>query len=148
LIRGELSRVMAEREALQAKGTAVERSIAIYRARVRQLDSQSATEQDLERGVKAAEENFLLYQRKEEEARIADALDRTRIANVALAEDPTVPVLPASRLRLIAAGILGSVTLSFLLAFVLEFFNPRFRSRDELLSVLEIPVLAALPPAE
>jgi uncharacterized protein involved in exopolysaccharide biosynthesis len=147
-IRGELSRVTAEREALQARGTAVGRSIGAYRERVRQLDGQSATEQDLQRGVKAAEENFLLYQRKAEEARIADALDRTRIANVAVAEEATVPVLPASRLKPIAAGLLGSAAVSLLLTFLLQFLNPCFRSREELWSVLELPVLAALPPAD
>lgn len=144
-LRNELSRVQAERQALQARAAAVEASVRDYRARARLLDEQSARQQDLERGVKAAEENYLLYQRKEEEARISDALDRTRIANVALAEAPTVPLSPSSRWPLAAGGVFAALVLSIALTFLLEFFNPRFRTRDEVWTVLALPVLAALP---
>jgi uncharacterized protein involved in exopolysaccharide biosynthesis len=107
----------------------------------------SSRQHDLERVVKSAEENYLLYQRKEEEARISDALDRTRIANVVLAEEPTLPAVPRSRAALVAAALAITLILSIACAFVFEFFNPRFRTRDEVWKVLAVPVLAALPPA-
>jgi hypothetical protein len=48
-------------------------------------------ELNLLRTVETSEENYLLYQRKREEAAMTDALDCTRILNVAVAEQPTVP---------------------------------------------------------
>jgi len=48
------------------------------------------------RSAKLAEDNCLLYSRKQEEAQIQDALDQRRIVNVSIAEQPTVPALPSS----------------------------------------------------
>src|SRR2546427_4639833 len=48
------------------------------------------------RNVKAAEDNYLLYLRKQEEARISDALDRRQIVNVSIAQAATVPEMRAS----------------------------------------------------
>ena len=53
-----------------------------------------AQQDDLVRDVKTAEDNYLLYLRKREEARISDALDSKRIVNVSIAEAATVPALP------------------------------------------------------
>jgi uncharacterized protein involved in exopolysaccharide biosynthesis len=39
------------------------------------LQQASIVQQDLQRTARTEEENYLLYQRKEEEARINDALD-------------------------------------------------------------------------
>lgn len=147
-LSGELSRVGAERAALQARAAAVEHSIEQYRARARQLDDASATERDLKRQVASAQERYALSQRKGEEARIADALDRTNAANVAVAEEATVPAVPVSHAGLAGGGILAAAGLSLVLAFVLEWLNPCFRSREEIWAVLDVPVLAALPPAE
>ena len=46
--------------------------------------------------MKTAEDNYLLYQKKQEEARISDALDRTRIANVVVAEAADGADVPSS----------------------------------------------------
>jgi uncharacterized protein involved in exopolysaccharide biosynthesis len=144
-IRYELSRVQAEREALDARITVLDRTIQTYRDRAQELDSQSTEQQDLVRAVKAAEESYLLYQRREEESRISDALDETRIANVGLAEPPTVPLTGGSRGLLLAGAILIALVVSLAFTFMLDFLNPYFRTPDEVWTVLELPVLAALP---
>ena len=59
------------------------------------LGSQSLEQADLEREAKANEQNYLLYLSKREQERTSDALDRTRIENVAIAVPPAIPVLPA-----------------------------------------------------
>ena len=40
------------------------------------------------------EESYLLYVKKQEEARMDDALDERGIVNVAIAEHPVAPALP------------------------------------------------------
>ena len=58
------------------------------------MQSESVDQQDLMRAAKADEDNYLLYLRKREEARIGDALDERRILNVAIVEAPVAAALP------------------------------------------------------
>ena len=84
--------------------------------------------------------------RKEEEARINDALDRGGILNVAIAEPPTVPALPARSFWLYGLlSVFLAGTGSVGLAFTSDFLDPSFRTPDEVAAFLESPVLASLP---
>jgi uncharacterized protein involved in exopolysaccharide biosynthesis len=103
-------------------------------------------QQNLLQDAKTQEENYLLYERKREEARISNALDRGGILNVALAEQPVVPALPKrSPLGVALLTLLLAGTFSLSTAFVLDFMDPTFRTPDELAGYLGTPVLAALP---
>lgn len=90
----ELVRSRSDHAALGTKAKAVKESIERYRARAQTLDFENAEQQTLARDLKSAEDKYLLYQRKQEEARISDALDHTRIANVAIAQAPSVAFQP------------------------------------------------------
>jgi uncharacterized protein involved in exopolysaccharide biosynthesis len=146
-LQSELARVKTERAAAIARAAALTNSVSIYRERARQLDEQAATQQDLTRAMKAAEENYLLYRRKQEEARISDALDRTRIVNVAVAEAPTVPSVPANIAPtwLLMLGALLALVLGTFTTYLLDYLSPYFRTPDEVESTLDVPVLATLP---
>jgi uncharacterized protein involved in exopolysaccharide biosynthesis len=50
----------------------------------------------LVRQVKENEDDYLLYEKRREEARIAESLDRERITNVAVVQSPVTPVQPSS----------------------------------------------------
>ncbi len=96
--------------------------------------------------VKADEENYLLYLRKEEEARISDALDRQRFSNVVVAEPATVPLKPQSRgLLILVFGGVFAVLVSVVLALIADRWDPSFRTPHEVEAFLGTPVLAALP---
>jgi uncharacterized protein involved in exopolysaccharide biosynthesis len=146
-LRDDMARVAAEREALAARLLATERTIRQYQAKARHLSEQESVQQELIRAVKTAEDNFDLYERKAEEARIGDALDRTRIVNVALAEAPTVPALPSGfdRWLLLVGGFACAFLCGIGTTFALERVNPCFRTRHEIQEILDLPVLAALP---
>jgi uncharacterized protein involved in exopolysaccharide biosynthesis len=132
---------------LHARAAETLNVIRQYRAQLGVIDVNGASQENLLREVKEAETNDLLYKQKREEARIADALDRQRIVNVAIAEAATVPALPAHphwALTLLL-GILLAALISLGTAFAVDFFDPSLRTPDELRDVLQIPVLAALP---
>ena len=97
--------------------------------------------------MKVAEENQTLYRRKQEEARVSDALDRTRIANVAIAESPVAPHMPSGSHRgwLFLAAMLLAAALSVCMAHLLEVLAPAFHTGDEVTRLLDIPVLATTP---
>ena len=98
----------------------------------RQLAVDSLTQQDLVRTVKATEEKYLLYVRKQEEARIGDALDARGILNVTVAQEPRVPALPKrSPVTFAAIGLLLATTMSTGLALATDYLDPAFRTPDE-----------------
>jgi uncharacterized protein involved in exopolysaccharide biosynthesis len=145
-ISEELAKAKAEDNSLQARAAAIRTIVAKYQANAHDLEQKGIMQQDLLRRVKTEEENYLLYQRKREEARMTDALDQTRILNVAVAEKPIKPSLPATpRSIVLALGILLAIVFSLGVAFVLEYTNSSFRTPTEVLSELNIPVLAAVP---
>jgi uncharacterized protein involved in exopolysaccharide biosynthesis len=146
-LRSELARVKTERAASVARAAALSQSVAMYREKARRLEETGVEQQTLTRAMKSAEENYLLYRRKQEEALISDALDRTRIVNVVIAEAPTVPAqpsnIPAQWLLALAALIAAMIGTS--MTYVLDFLNPYLRTPDEVESALDVPVLATIP---
>jgi uncharacterized protein involved in exopolysaccharide biosynthesis len=146
-IRTELARDSAGLVGLQARESAMSGALVSMKTRALQLDRQSAVQQDLLRTAKADEESYLLYHRKREEARIADALDQRKIVNAAIAEAPVAPLVP------IGLSVLMQVVLSFVVAallslgigFLAEYLDPSFRTPRDVEEALELPLLAAIP---
>jgi uncharacterized protein involved in exopolysaccharide biosynthesis len=148
-VKGELAKAKADLAGLQARAEATARTVESYQEKARALEQKEVVQDDLIRTVKAKEENYQLYLRKEEEARISDALDRRRIINVAIAEAATVPSLPSNhRAMTVLVGLVLATLTSLALAFGSEHLDPTFRTPDELTSFLNIPVLAAMPRNE
>jgi uncharacterized protein involved in exopolysaccharide biosynthesis len=151
-LENEIARVRTELDALVARKTALGSTTAKYRAEALELDADNVQQSQLVRALKAAEDRYVLYQRKQEEARISDALDRTRIANVAVVQPPEIPFepLPRRRAMWIAIGLLAAFFLSLAIALIKDFAASavRIRTPDELQTTLvDVPVLAWVPAA-
>lgn len=143
---GELAKANVDLASLHTRAAATERIVRDYRDRSLLLDRTEVQQQDLMRAAKVEEANYLLYLNKREEARISDALDSKRILNVALAERPTVPVLPVhSRWQLVLLGGVFGVIVSAGSAIASEYLDRSFRTAEEVQESLKIPVLAAMP---
>jgi uncharacterized protein involved in exopolysaccharide biosynthesis len=145
-LESELAKTRVELSGLQARGEATRRIVEAYEAKVRDLDQKRLVYEDLVRSAKAAEANYLLYLRKQEESRMTDALDEKRILNVAVVEEPIAPALPVhSPLFYGIAGALLAIVLSVGLIFSLEYLHTSFRTPREVENLLQVRVLAALP---
>jgi len=145
-IDSELAKAKADFVGLQARETATQAIVNLYAANARDLEEKGITQQDLVRAQKTSEENYLLYLKKREEARIADALDETKILNVAIAQQPLVPTLPTRSPWLF--GLLGCVLAavsSVGTVFTVDYMDRSFRTPSEIAAELKIPVLAAVP---
>jgi uncharacterized protein involved in exopolysaccharide biosynthesis len=144
-VREELTKSKADLASLQARAKATAMTVRLYRENARSLEQNEVIQDDLTRTVKATEDNYLLYLRKEEEARISDALDRKRIINVAVAEAASVPALPSNhRSMTVVVGLLLATLTSVGLAFASDYMDPTFRTPDEVSSFLNTPVLATM----
>jgi uncharacterized protein involved in exopolysaccharide biosynthesis len=147
--RMELERTQVQEDSLRARQARASVQIATLRAVAEQMQSDAVAQQDLIRGAKADEDNFLLYQRKREEARIGDALDERRILNVAVVEPPVAPVLPMQSMMFWIAIAFGlALPASIGAGFTAEYFDPTIRTPAEADGLMEAPVLAWLPHAE
>ena len=142
----ERIKAQVEKLALEERHSVARVQVARYQLAAEKLGANAVTQDDLERNLKAAEDKYLLYANKREEARIGDALDDDGILNVAIAEPPRVPALPvwplssATLFSFAAAGVLSTG-----LAFAADRFDPSFRNAEEVIRVLGSPVLASLP---
>lgn len=146
-LESDLARAELQEAGLQARRDSLAGILSGYRARLAQLENATIHHDELQRTVKESEENYLLYQRKHEEARIADSLDQQKIANVAIAEAPVarhIPAKPNVLLNLILGTLLaGFVSLGA--AFVSEFSGSGFHTPADLEAATGLPVLATVP---
>jgi uncharacterized protein involved in exopolysaccharide biosynthesis len=142
----ELEKAKVDLAALRARQAEAGLLVASYKNLATRLGEEAIAHQDLLRTAKAAEENYLLYLRKREEARIGDALDQRGILNVAIVQEPAVPVLPKWSLKMVMAVALASAAIfSAGIAFAADYLAPGYRTPEEVTLSLGIPVLASLP---
>lgn len=145
-VKSELAKAKTELSGLKARAAANQAALAKYRSDARDLQQAAVVQQGLLRTAKTEEDNYLMYLRKQEEARINDALDARGILNVAIAEPATVPVLPARSLSyyiLLCSFLAGCGSVG--IAFFADFLDPSVRTPDEVVLLLDVPVLASIP---
>ncbi len=142
----EMAKVRVDLKGLHAKAEAMNRLVRVYENDARNLGERGIREQTLLRTLKAEEENYLLYVRKREEARISQALDQNGIINVSVAEAPAVPILPThSRWFMFVLGGVCAAVVSGASFVVAERRDKSFRSPSEIEQLLKVPVLAEFP---
>lgn len=144
-LREDLVKTQADLAAQRANLVAIRAGIAGMQAQMADLDQKAVTQQDLLRDVKANEDNYLLYLAKREQARTSDALDKTRIANVAIAVPPAIPALPTHGLLFyVLGGFVLATLLAISAAYFADYFDPSFHSPSQVMDTLGIPVVVAV----
>jgi uncharacterized protein involved in exopolysaccharide biosynthesis len=142
----EIARAETDRAAFSAQADSMAGIVHRYGEIAQSLNEKAARQDDLVRNVKTGEDNYLLYLRKREEARISDALDNKRIVNVAIAEAATVPALPAlSVFWLLIGAFFTAGIVSVGSAYAVDRLDPSFRTPEELGDYLDMKVLASIP---
>jgi len=145
LLREDLAKTQTDLSAQRATLAATKRSVLSIQGEMVKLDQLSISQQDLQREAKADESNYLLYLAKREQERTSNALDVTRIANVAIAVPPAIPVLPVLSWPMILLIGLGSATvLGIGAAYAADYLDPSFHTPAEVFASLGIPVVVAV----
>jgi uncharacterized protein involved in exopolysaccharide biosynthesis len=101
----------------------------------------------LQAEVQAAREAYQLYERKEEEARISEALDKERFLNVGILDGPSTPLEPVNAMNplMIIAALIAGTGLGVGSALGIEFFNRNFKFEEQVEQYLDMPVFAVIP---
>lgn len=145
-LREDEAKTEADLASERATAGALLNSIQGMRAQTVSLDQDAVKQAALLREAKADEGNYLLYLSKREQERTSDALDQKRIANVAIAVPAVVPLLPAHSPWLIMfLGFFAAIFVAAGSAFVAEYLDPSFRTPEEVMDTLKMPVLATMP---
>ena len=111
------------------------------------LESAKLTHETLKRQWELVQGNYLLYAKKKEEARISDAMDHDKVANVSVIDPATVPLSPMPRNRKLSLviGFLLALLVSIGVAFGLSYFDNLVRTGSEIERRLNIPVILVVP---
>ncbi len=146
-VRGELTKARAELAALQATAEATAAAVAAYRGRTRRLSDFARAHERLEDDLRRVEENYLVYSRKREEARISEALDERHILNVSITDPPTTPILPKGppNKLVLLGGLIAALALGGLSAAAAELLDSSLSRPDDVEAFLETSVLASFP---
>jgi len=146
LLREDAARTEADLAAQRATVAASNKGIQNMQLQMVDLDQKAIKQADLLRDSKTDEDSYLLYRSKREEERASDALDQKRIANVAIAVPPVIPTLPLASLSMVLMiGFIGAIVGSAGAAYAVEFLDSSFRTPGDVIDILGIPIVAAVP---
>jgi len=143
----ELSRARLDQSGARARRDTLSGQLAQYEGALKKLEGDTVKHNDLQRQVKESEDNYQLYAKKREEARIADELDRQKITNVSIAEAATVAQIPSSPNRglNLALGIVLAGFLSLGSVFSAEMLSDSVHTPRQLEAFTGAKVLATVP---
>ena len=143
----DLARARLDQSGARARRDTLAAQLQEYEGSLKKLESDTAKHDDLQREKKQAEDNYQLYAKKREEARIADELDRQKITNVSIAEAATVSQLPSSPNRLLnlLLGIALAAFLSLGSVFTAEMLTDVVHTPRQLEGLTGHAVLATVP---
>jgi uncharacterized protein involved in exopolysaccharide biosynthesis len=146
-----LDLINAETQLLGAtvKASNLERDLREAETRLDQVGRAVYDRQRLERKIKMLEENYLIYAKKFEEARISAAMDKNRIVNISVVEPVSIAAKPRANgrgaLDLALLGAAFGLVLGVGGAFGREYFNRTFSTEDSVRRQLNLPVLGSIP---
>ena len=143
----ELARARLEQTGAEARRNTLTGQLREYEGALQKLEGDTTRHNDLQRQVKEAEENYQLYAKKREEARIADELDRQKITNVSIAEAPALTRIPSSPNRPLnlVLGVFVAAFLSLGTVFSAEMLGDTVYTPRQLEALTGATVLATVP---
>src|SRR5207244_5722393 len=86
--KAELMKAQVELTGLEARALETTKLVTNYQQSAKRLGDHAIEQARLLQSLKGAEERYVLYTNKREEARIGDALDQGGVLNVTIAERP------------------------------------------------------------
>jgi uncharacterized protein involved in exopolysaccharide biosynthesis len=144
-LEAELAKAEVADAEFRSRAAFLNRDVHDYQASLSNLQHASNDDDQLLREIKETEENLNLYSKKREEARIEEAMNQQKIANVALIQPAHLPVLPKSKLSVtfLASYALGLFLVAGL-AFAAGLIRPYVYTAWELEELSGAPVLASV----
>ncbi len=129
---------------LDAQAQALDSTLTRSDARLQQIPEVQVRYARLRRQVDLDGQLYTLLQTRLKESQISEAME---VANIQVVDPAIVPATPvgARRLMNLLFGTASGLLLGLLVAFAREASDTRVRSRDEVVRLTKLPLLAAIP---
>lgn len=143
-VEAEYFRTQTDLAGLEARQRELRRKLSEQRDRQRRLEALTSEHDTLERKLKLAEDNYLRYEDRKEQARIANALDLEQLLHVSIVEPAKEPALPAERhsAMVVLLGLLLASCTGVGAAVVRDRHNRAVASAAEIAELTGLPVLS------
>lgn len=135
------------RKALQARHEALNKQITDLRSGLGDVETSTVAFNTLKQKVDDLQNDYQLYTQKHDEAMVADAMNESRLLNVAIEQNPTFSIIPA-RPKPVLDAVLGGFTAIFLASFMVffaEMGRGTIATAGEIEKISRFPVLATVP---
>ena len=138
-------KAMSDLTTFQASGDVIALQIKDLDKKIQRLDTLGEELVGLERSRAAAEQNYQLYVKKVEEAKLSEEMDQLKMSNLSVIQSADVPLTPAGRSKNVKLllGAIFSAIMSVGLGFVFEYFQGGYTRPDQAAEDLGLPVLAS-----
>jgi hypothetical protein len=135
------SRLRADR----ARQLALEEELAVGRRRLVLLKEKALTFEGYNQEVERHRASQELFEKRAEEARISDAMNREKLVNVQVVQRPGLPLEPVDNRRAtVLLALISGLAVSLGGAFGVEYLNRTLRFERDVERYLGLPVLAAI----
>ena len=148
-IRNEVTKAIKtdelEFDSLRVKQKSFEEKIDTLRKEVGLMSQKKMDLKELEREIELYRQNYILYSSKTEEARIYGARQKHDLANISIANRPTVPVeavFPKRLLILVISFFVGFFA-ALGMPFLLEALDRRLKTAKDVKEQLDLPVICS-----
>lgn len=146
-VTGSIVQNQSERKALQGRHDELVRQIDQLQSELSGVEEATVSFTTLRQRVTDLENNYQLYTQKRDEAQIADAMDESKLLDVAVAQSPTFAITPF-RPKPVTNLIFGTFTAVFLASFMVFFAETgraTIATPRELAKLSRYPLLATVP---
>ncbi|HVT16746.1 MAG TPA: GNVR domain-containing protein [Thermoanaerobaculia bacterium] len=118
----ERAKCLAERAGIEERRAALADQLRRSHARLMELDGKTTESSRLQRLIRAAEEKYMMYLARGEEARIDSALDQHRFANISIVQQPAASLSPVrpKKLVVLLTSVVGGILAGVLTCLGLE----------------------------
>lgn len=144
----EIIVLRAELSGTQAKLSKQEDILSKLRSELDALNFHGTEIKRLSRDLAVIENNYLLYKNKTEEARIQDAMDRSRIVNISIASPATSSIIPLKKMGFVPRKIyyiliamLASLSMGVVYSLLVDYYDRRIINERDIERKLNIKVL-------
>jgi uncharacterized protein involved in exopolysaccharide biosynthesis len=142
----DIVKTEADLKGQSAKSASLRQQLQRLDGEIRTLDLNERKFQELKREVSANERNFRAYEDRVEQARIAEDMNRSKLANISVIQPaavPVKPVTPKKKLNMLVSLLFGCFA-GLGLALVSEHLSQVMTTPDSAERRLGLPVLATI----
>jgi uncharacterized protein involved in exopolysaccharide biosynthesis len=142
----DVEQKVAQLKGLRSRAEKLAEPAQRIRGALERLNAGGDRIEDVEREYRLAETAYLTYAKKREEARIAEALDAKRLANVSVVAEPSMPLEPVAprKLLIMALALPAGLLLGLFAAVVAESMDRSIRNVRDLDQIEGLDVLGTV----